>query len=72
MARESNKRPSVLLSMHPRLNPAVAAAAELFTDSRATDAVLQRIASMHGLPLYIVPGAAPRPPPSTPRLLSGP
>ncbi|WP_043838357.1 hypothetical protein [Muricoccus aerilatus] len=50
-----------MLSHHPRLNPAVASAAELFTDGRVTDAVLQGIASMRGLPLYIEPGAAPTP-----------
>lgn len=48
-----------MLSHHPRLNPTVASAAELFTDGRVTDAILQGIASMHGLPLYIEPGAVP-------------
>ncbi|MBI0538983.1 hypothetical protein D9599_25865 [Roseomonas sp. KE2513] len=49
----------MLLSMHACLNPAVASAAELFTDGALTDAVLQGIASMHSLHLYIEPGATP-------------
>lgn len=42
-----------MLSLHPRLNPAVSAAAELFTDGQVTDAVLQGVAAMQGLPLLI-------------------
>ena len=41
------------------LNPAVAAEAALFTDGRITDAILQGVASMRGLPLFIEPGAVP-------------
>ncbi|TPG41935.1 hypothetical protein EAH89_28220 [Roseomonas nepalensis] len=47
------------LSRHPHLNPVVSREAELFTDGRMTDAVLQGIASMRGLPLLIEAGAVP-------------
>jgi hypothetical protein len=50
-----------MLSTHPRLNPAVFAQAELFTDGQVTDAILRNVASMRGLPLLIEPGAAPSP-----------
>ena len=48
-----------MLSSSLHLNPAVAAAAELFTDGRLTDAVLQNVATMRGLLLFIEPGAVP-------------
>ena len=48
-----------MLSLNPSLNPAVARAAELFTDDQVTDAILRGVASMRGLPLLIEPGAAP-------------
>jgi hypothetical protein len=48
-----------MLSIHPNLNPAVASAAELFTDGQVTDAILRGVASMRGLPLLIEADAAP-------------
>ncbi|MFC0389495.1 hypothetical protein [Muricoccus vinaceus] len=48
-----------MLSTISHLNPAVTAAAELFTDGRLTDAVLQNVATMRGLPLFIETGAVP-------------
>jgi len=48
-----------MLCTAPNLNPAVTAAAELFTDGRLTDAVLQNVATMRGLLLFIEPGAVP-------------
>ena len=47
------------LTSNPFLNPVVCREAELFTDGRVTDAVLQGIASRRGLPLLIEAGAAP-------------
>ncbi|MFT8246607.1 hypothetical protein [Roseomonas sp. BN140053] len=43
------------------LNPAVLAAAELFTDGALTDTVLANVAAMRGLPLHVTlaPAAAP-------------
>jgi hypothetical protein len=55
----NSNRIGEMLSLHPSLNPAVASAAELFTDGQVTDAILRGVASMRGLPLLIEAGAAP-------------
>ena len=48
-----------MLCTASNLNPAVTAAAELFTDGQLTDSILRSVATMRGLPLFIEPGAAP-------------
>lgn len=44
-----------------QINPAVSAAAELFTDGRITDQLLADVAAMHRLPLHIATVADPGP-----------
>lgn len=44
-----------------QINPAVHAAAELFTDGRITDHLLADVAAMHRLPLYIEVAPIPQP-----------